>query len=280
MQIEIIHETEYEYAAAVFLEPHIFRFKPRATVYAHLLGFNLDIFPIPFGISEQQDVENNVIHFGWFEGMHTKMRIRATSLIAVKPYHPFNFLLFPEQSNNLPFVYPTTFRSLLKPYMEQIAIGADLITYCESILRSTNANTLGFLSDLTSRIHNDFVLELREIGEPYPPDETFRLKLASCRDLAWMQIHVLRYYGMAARFVSGYFYVAADNPTYELHAWTEVFLPGAGWIGYDPSNGIRTSNMYFPVSSSANYQNTMPISGSVRGGARSVLSSSLAIRLH
>jgi transglutaminase-like putative cysteine protease len=82
---------------------------------------------------------------------------------------------------------------------------------------------------------------------------------------------------MAARFVRGYFYVDVERPTHELHGWTEVFLPGAGWIGYDPSNGMRTSNMHFPICASASYQNTMPVSGSERGDASSVLSTKLEI---
>jgi transglutaminase-like putative cysteine protease len=84
---------------------------------------------------------------------------------------------------------------------------------------------------------------------------------------------------MAARFVRGYFYVDVERPTHELHGWTEVFLPGAGWIGYDPSNGMRTSNMHFPICASASYQNTMPVSGSERGDASSVLSTKLEIKL-
>jgi transglutaminase-like putative cysteine protease len=163
--------------------------------------------------------------------------------------------------------------------MERITIGDALISYGDLIADGAKGNTLTFLIDLTQKIHRDFKLEIRDIGEPYLPDETFRLKIASCRDLAWMQIQLLRHYGMAARFVSGYFYVDVEEPKYELHGWTEVFLPGAGWIGYDPSNGIRTSNMYFPICSSASYQNTMPVSGSVRGGATSVLTTSLAIRV-
>ncbi len=279
MRIEIIHETEYTYASAVFLEPHYFRFKPRHTPYAELSSFSLQISPEPMGISEQIDAENNTVHFSWYEGMHDKLSIKATSVLITKPYNPFNFLIAPPSYNQIPFEYSLELKKLLQPYTEKITIGEALIGYGNAITAGAKGNTLSFLIDLTQQIHNDFKLEIRDIGEPYLPDETFRLKIASCRDLAWMQIQLLRHYGMAARFVSGYFYVDVEKPTYELHGWTEVFLPGAGWIGYDPSNGIRTSNMYFPICSSASYQNTMPVSGSVRGGASSVLSTSLEIRV-
>ncbi len=279
MQIEIIHETEYTYATAVFLEPHYFRFMPRQTPYAELSSFSLHVTPDPMGISEQIDAENNTVHFSWYEGMHRKLSIKATSVLITKPYNPFNFLLSPPIYNQIPFDYDTGLNKLLEPYTEKIKIGEALIGYGDAVAANAKGNTLSFLIHLTQRIHTDFDLEIREIGEPYQPDETFRLKRASCRDLAWMQIQLLRYYGMAARFVSGYFYVDVEKPKYELHGWTEVFLPGAGWIGYDPSNGIRTSNMYFPICSSAGYENTMPVSGSVRGAASSVLSTRLEINV-
>ena len=279
MRIEIIHETKYTYDSAVFLEPHYFRFKPRQTPYVELSSFNLEVSPEPMGISEQIDGESNTVHFSWYEGMHNKLRIKATSILVTKPYNPFNFLLSPSTFNTIPFEYSTNLKKLLQPSLEKITIGEALIRYGDLIADSAKGNTLSFLIDLTQQIHRDFKLEIRDIGEPYLPDETFRLKQASCRDLAWMQIQLLRHFGMAARFVSGYFYVDVEKPKYELHGWTEVFLPGAGWIGYDPSNGIRTSNMYFPICSSASYQNTMPVSGSVRGGATSMLTTQLEINV-
>lgn len=279
MKVEIIHETEYTYASEVFLEPHYLRFKPCPTSYSELESFSLKVFPQPEGMSEQIDAENNSIHFSWYGGMHKKLRIIATSVLTSAPYNPFNFLLYPTSYNLMPFTYDLDLKMLLYPYLETISIGERLITYGDVLLATTKGNTLSFLSQLTIQIHQDFSLEIREVGEPYLPDETFDLKRASCRDLAWMQIQLLRHYGMAARFVSGYFYVDVEEPTYELHGWTEVFLPGAGWIGYDPSNGIRTANMHFPICTSASYQNTMPVSGSVRGDASSVLRTKLEIKV-
>jgi len=277
MEIKITHETEYTYQSEVFLEPHYFRFKPRETPYAALKSFRLHISPEPTGISEQTDAENNTVHFSWYNGMYTQLSIRAVSILAIKPYNPFNFLLSPASHNQLPFSYSDNLKYLLKPCLETTSISKALKKYAEEIRSASNADTLAFLSELTIRIHKDFVLEIREIGEPYQPDETFELKRGSCRDFAWMQIQVLRHFGIASRFASGYFYIEAEDPKFELHGWTEIFLPGAGWIGYDPSNGIRTTNMYFPVCSSANFRNTMSVSGSVRGDAVSTLKTKLAI---
>ena len=279
MEIEIIHETEYAYRTEVFLEPHFFRFKPKETPYADLKKFSLQVFPEPMGLSEQTDAENNTIHFSWYEGMHTKLSIRAVSTLIVKPYNPFNFLLSPSSHNQIPFSYADDLKALLGPCLEVKTIGKPLMEYGALILRQSNSNTLTFLSAFTNSIHKDFELEIRDEGEPYLANETFQLKKGSCRDLAWMQIQILRQLGIASRFVSGYFYIEVDEPRYELHGWTEVFLPGAGWIGFDPSNGIRTTNMYFPLCTSASYHNTMPVSGSVRGDAPSILTTSLEIKV-
>ncbi|KKN84077.1 hypothetical protein LCGC14_0292840 [marine sediment metagenome] len=278
MEVEIIHETEYAYQSEVFLEPHYFRFKPKTTPYAELKSFSLKVSPEPTGISEQTDPENNTIHFSWYDGMHSKLTIRTVSVLAIKHYNPFNFLMSPPTYSQLPFSYSEDLNVVLKPSLNLVSIGKDLKEYGAQILAKANENTLTFLSEFTNRIHEDFVLEIREVGEPYQPDETFLLKKGSCRDLAWMQIQILRQMGIAARFVSGYFYVDVKEPQYELHGWTEVFLPGAGWIGFDPSNGIRTTNTYFPLCASASFQNTMPVSGSVRGDALSILTTSLEIK--
>ncbi|CAN0604336.1 unnamed protein product, partial [Ectocarpus sp. 12 AP-2014] len=149
MQIEIIHETEYTYASDVFFEPHVFRFKPSATPYADLSYFNLEVFPKPIGISEHTDAENNTVHFAWFEGMHRKMKIKATTTLSAKPYNPFNFLVSPERFNQLPINYDNSLNSLLIPYLEKIAIGSDLIAYGDVVVATANNDTLTFLSMLT-----------------------------------------------------------------------------------------------------------------------------------
>ena len=94
-----------------------------------------------------------------------------------------------------------------------------------------------------------------------------------------MEIHLLRQLGIAARFVSGYFYLSVDKPEFELHAWVEVFIPGAGWIGFDPTHGMIAGNMHMAVASSAHFENTMSVTGSVRGNAESVLKTNLLIEV-
>ena len=136
-----------------------------------------------------------------------------------------------------------------------------------------------FLTNLTTKIHDDFILESRQEGIPFAPDKTFEIKNGSCRDLVWMQIQLLRHMGIAAKFVSGYFYLPLENSEFELHAWLEVFLPGAGWIGFDPSHGILAGNSHIPIASSTHFENTMTVTGTIRGEATSDLISKVMIEL-
>ena len=95
--------------------------------------------------------------------------------------------------------------------------------------------------------------------------------------MAWFQIQLLREFGIAARFVSGYYYIPMDKMEFELHAWLEVYLPGAGWIGFDPSHGAATGNDHIPVASSSDFNHTMPVTGSIRGDAVAELRTELTI---
>ncbi|MGA9271795.1 MAG: transglutaminase family protein [Lutimonas sp.] len=277
MRFLIIHETEYEFSESVFLEPHYFMFKPKNSPHLHLESHTLKLSITPAGKSEQMDAEDNFICFCWFDGMHKKMHIVSESVVNSIEHNPFNFLIYPLHLNSVPFEYPDGLIDLLGKSLIPEKVGAELLDYGKTILAAHNNKTLSFLTELTRIIHADFVLEFREGGIPFEPNKTFGRKKGACRDLVWMQIQLLRELGIAARFVSGYYYIDVEDPQYELHAWTEVFLPGAGWIGFDPSNGIITSHTHIAVASSSHYENTMPVLGTVRGDATSKLRTKLVV---
>ncbi|TVZ59691.1 transglutaminase-like putative cysteine protease [Flavobacteriaceae bacterium MAR_2010_105] len=277
MQFKITHSTDYLFDSEVFLEPHFLRFRPRETPYLKVIDFSLTIQPKPVGHRTIQDEDNNVVDFCWFEGLTNQLAIKAESIVEIKPYNPFNFIIHPQTYNQLPFQYNKEQKPLLFSTLEQQPISKALINYGENIQKEAQHNTLPYLTQLTKQLHEDFKVEYREDGFPLNPDETFTIKKGSCRDLSWMLIHLLRHQGFATRFVSGYFYFDMEEPAYELHAWVEVFLPGTGWLGLDPSHGIFTGNMHFPIVSSAHFENTMPVSGGIRGSASSKLITQLSI---
>ncbi len=279
MKLKIIHETTYNFTSEVFLEPHYFRFKPKTTPHINVSGFKIKIKPNPVGLSSQVDAENNQVDFAWFDGLHSKLYVRAESFVDIKDYNPFNFLIYPIAFNTLPINYPDSKKRVLKAALTPEKLSEELNEYAEKIIHASQSNILKFITDLTIQIHNDFSIEYRHFGEPLDPNETFTFKKGSCRDITWMQIHVLRSFGIASRFVSGYFYIDSDQSDYELHAWVEVFIPGAGWLGFDPSHGIIASRQHIPVTSSVNFTETMPVTGTVRGDATSHLSTDLSIEM-
>jgi transglutaminase-like putative cysteine protease len=277
MKFKITHTTFYSFDSEVFLEPHYLRFRPKTTAYIDLVDYSIAIVPVPVGHKIIQDEENNVLDFCWFEGMTGQLVVTSTSTIETKTYNPFDFLIFPQHFNQLPLQYDDLQRNLLLASLQGQVLSQELLAYGSTILKVANFNTIPFLTALTQQIHQDFIVEYREIGSPLQPDETFNLKRGSCRDLSWMLIQLLRQLGIAARFVSGYYYFEMDKPAYELHGWVTVFLPGIGWLGLDPSHGIFTGNTHFPIASSTYSHNTMPISGGIRGDATSQLTTQLLI---
>lgn len=280
MRYRIIHHTNYAFSQAVFLEPHQLRFRPQYTSFQKLEDFELQIFPSPSGHRQQRDAENNLIDSCWFAGLHDHFRIQASSVVNVREHNPFDFILYPEAALTLPFSYSKEEASVLQAALKAEPVGSDLLQYGQKLLASTAANTTIFLTQLNQQIHADFTAIYREVGAPLLPDDTFAQREGSCRDLSWMMIQLLRHLGLATRFVSGYNYLVTEGaPSFELHAWVEVFLPGAGWVGYDPTHGLAVGSAHIPVAASTNYENTMPVSGKLRGAASSVLTTELSIEV-
>lgn len=275
--IRIVHETNYTFSSGVFIEPHFLRFKPKTTPFCRLTQFDISVHPQPAGISNMVDPENNDIQFCWFDDMHKNLSIKTQSLIQTEDFNPFNFLIYPDRFNALPFSYSQTDLKVLDTYLSYSNLSNDLINFGEQLLLKSYNETTAFLLNLTKEIHKDFKIETREEGPPYEPHKTFMLKKGSCRDLSWMMLNLLRYLGMASKFVSGYYYLDLEHAEFELHAWVQVFIPGAGWIGFDPSHGIITANHHFPVAESFTFSNTMPVSGTLRGEASSKMSVNLKI---
>jgi transglutaminase-like putative cysteine protease len=277
VRYKIIHKSIYKFDNQVFIEPHYLRFKPQTSPNIQLEYFDIQIQPNPAGLSEIIDTEGNIIHLSWFDGLHNSLTVKTESILKISTYNPFNFIVYPNQFNKLPFQYSDIQDAILIPALNALPIAKSLVEYGETVQRSSNYDTVEFLTTLTNKIHADFSLIYRHEGSPFHPDKTFEIKQGSCRDIAWMQIQLLRHLGIASRFVSGYYYVPLEKPDYELHAWLEVFIPSAGWIGFDPSHGIIVGNNHIPLASSSYSENTMPITGSIRGNASSKLTTTLVI---
>lgn len=279
MKLKIVHKTNYSYSGEVFFEPHYLRFKPKLTTFSSVEDFCINVEPKPSGITEQFDPENNHLFLCWFEKTHKNMGLEVNIQVNIQDFNPFAFLVHPLDYLRLPFRYDSKLKQVLKPALKTSSLYEPMNQFVQNVLFETNYETIPFLTNLTRQIHQNFIVESRETGEPHKPEYTFMKKKGSCRDLAWMQIHLLRNLGIASRFVSGYLYLQGNTSKFELHAWLEVYLPGAGWIGFDPSHGLLADKFHIPVASSVYYSNTMPVSGTIRGSAKHKLTNQLTITL-
>ncbi|TVQ05858.1 MAG: transglutaminase family protein [Balneolaceae bacterium] len=278
MIFKIWHHTRYLYSHKVFLEPHYLRFKPLQKSYLTLNHFHLKMDPEPVGLSFASDAENNPITQIWFNDQIDSLDIDVQIEVSVtEDYDFFSFILDPycKLGTREP-VYSQTLSDFFKPYLKG-EVSGKIKSYVDTIIRKNDGEIIPTLFSLTDHIYREWehhlVIETSELDS----ENCFREKAGSCRDLSWMLIEMLRYTGLAARYVSGYTYNDELDDGHELHAWVEVYLPGAGWIGIDPSAGIFVHEKYIPVSASFNPANTMPVTGNFRGNANSKMETHVSI---
>jgi transglutaminase-like putative cysteine protease len=275
MKFRLYHHTEYSFSDKVFLEPHTFRFKPRQDHKQRLTSYSLKIEPVPVGRNEFLDETNNLTELAWFDGKHASLSITAISEFEPSDKNPFDFLIYPFSFNQMPVHYDLSFA--LSRYLYISDNQKHINKYIKLYFNDFKGTSLEFLLLVTRKIHEDIENLVRHTGAPHPPDLTLSEKKGSCRDLAVLEMEILRNAGFATRFVSGYKYEQDPDDKPELHAWVEVFLPGPGWIGFDPSTGLIAGNDHFAVSSSYLPEKTMPVTGALRGSAKSEMTSEIRI---
>lgn len=267
MLYHLTHRTTYRYARPVSLAPHLLRLRPRGDVAQSLRSFSLTISPEPERSSENIDLDGNAAMKLWFpEEAIEELTIAATSQVETHRTNPFAFLLEP-WAVTLPIDYPASLLAQLQPYLTgSLGVGGiDPIAaqLAQELWYKTDGNTMAFLGALNQQIAESCQYQLRETGAPLPAGITWTQKAGSCRDLSVLFMAVGRAIGLATRFVSGYYEPDPGNPSY-LHAWVEVYLPGAGWRGYDPTQGLATADRHVALVASPFAAHTIPITGELK----------------
>lgn len=269
MLYTIRHTTHYHYSQPVILKPHHLRLRPRSDVTQALRYFDLKITPEPSGISSAVDVDGNASDTVWFEPQTTDQLIITTqSKVETFRDNPFHYLAEP-WATFLPIDYPTSLNMSLQPYLANplwLAPAPEVVQLAQQVLQAIDRNTSYFLTALNQRIYESCEYTTRKSGDPLPPGITWTEKRGSCRDLTTLFMEACRCVGLAARFVSGYQEGDLENAQGDLHAWAEVYVPGAGWRGFDPTLGLAVANQHVALVASPYPRQAAPVFGALREG--------------
>ena len=266
MLLSIDHNTTYSYGKKVVLTPHIVRLRPRDGGGQMTHMFSLKTDPPEAGRSVNSDLDGNTTVTLWFTGECDSLEIDTHCVVETLRENPFDFIVSDTRFLGLPMRYPPEEKSALGPYLSLDRKTAQAVSeFRETIISEAGGKTTDFILSLCQHIHDNFPHVAREHGAPWPAERTLREKRGSCRDLVELFAAVCRSAGLACRHVSGYALSKKRKKEDELHAWAEVYIPGGGWRGYDPSSGLAVADRHVAVASGASHGLIAPVSGSFYG---------------
>lgn len=271
--VALKHLTEYRYDRPVWLGPQLVRLRPAPHCRSRILSYALRVEPQEHFINWQQDPFANYQARLVFQQLTRRLEICVDLVVEIAAYNPFDFFLEP-QAEQIPFQYEINQARDLAPYLAAEPLTPRVEQYLKGIDR-TPRSTVEFLVSLNRRLQQDIAYLIRLEPGVQTPEQTLVLGSGSCRDSTWLLVQLLRHLGLAARFVSGYSLQIhpeseapngstgkdADSP--DLHAWCEVFLPGAGWIGMDPTSGLFAGEGHIPLACTPEPSRAAPIEGEV-----------------
>lgn len=275
MNLSITHISEYVYSSPVNLHPHFFRMSPLPYPHVDVTSRSIKSFPEPAGSAWIIDQENNQALHCWYLGKTESLTIETHIQVITKPYNPFSFVYYPLRNHELNALVETPWPDIFSPFLKTEILSEELIFLLEN-LKQACTGTSEFVQAIARKIGQECTSQPREKGAPLSADDTWTKREGSCRDLSWLMIQLARTSGFPARFTSGYHFAPGLND-HELHAWVEVYLPGGGWVGLDPSTGFPIDQAYIPVACSASPESTLPVEGAFSGDATAVLTTSVII---
>ncbi len=271
----IRHLTHYKYDRPVSLSPQIIRLRPAPHSRTRVISHSLKVSPGGHFVNHQQDMYGNWLARFIFPEPVRELRIEVDLVADMTVYNPFDFFV-DEVARSYPFEYPEEIAEDLKIYRKTVPLTPLLKKWVESAPKKAEV-TVDMLVELNRRLEQETEYLIRMEPGVQAPEETLTKESGSCRDTSWLLVHILRHLGFAARFVSGYLIQlkpdldALDGPSgtdhdfTDLHAWCEVYLPGAGWIGLDPTSGLLTGESHIPLAATPHFSNAAPIVGGFAG---------------
>lgn len=270
MQYRIRHFTCYRYSQSVALGPHLLRLRPRSDGAQHLSCFQLAVDPKPATQSTLVDLEGNTAIALWFGAEKaSRLTVETVSTVETCRSNPFDYFMEPWAAS-FPVDYPASLVNCLQPYLQSPmfpAIAPGVVELAQNLLFEVQGNVGYFLTALTQKIYETCEYTVRDVGPPHPAGVTWDQKRGSCRDLAVLFMAACRSLSLAARFVSGYQEGDPQRPEHELHAWVEVYVPGGGWRGFDPTLGLAVADRHVVLAAGAHPGQAAPVVGALLEGS-------------
>ena len=290
IHVALHHVTSYSYDKRIGLGPQVVRLRPAPHCRTRILSYSLRVTPEEHFLNWQQDPFANYEARLVFPTPTRKLEITVDLVAEMSVYNPFDFFLTPE-AEKFPFSYDAELAADLTPYLRTQAPGP-LLAGLLTRLPTQSMRTIDFLVEVNAMLHRRVDYTIRMEPGVQTPEQTLELGSGSCRDSAWLLVQILRNRGLAARFVSGYLIQlkpdvkAVDGPTgaerdfTDLHAWCEVYLPGAGWVGLDPTSGLLAGEGHIPVACTPEPSSAAPISGAHEPCEVEFMHQMEAVRVH
>lgn len=273
IRVSLTHRTTYDYASPAALGPQVIRLRPAPHNRTPIHSYSLRLQPEEHFLNWQQDAYGNYLARLVVPEKAKKFEVLVNLVADLEAYNPFDFFL-ESTAEEYPFKYGEEDRENLEPYLKAAELTPLLAKFVETVDR-TPKRTVDFLVELNGMVHACVEYVVRMEPGVQTPEETLELKRGSCRDSAWLLVQTCRHLGLAARFVSGYLIqlVADEKPIEgpagpaadftDLHAWAEVYVPGAGWIGLDATSGLLTAEGHIPLACTPSPASASPVQGGV-----------------
>jgi len=273
IRIALNHKTSYKYDRLVDLSPQLIRLRPAPHCRTKIESYSLKVLPKDHWENWQQDPQGNFLARCFFPERTRQFSVEVDLIADMTVINPFDFFVEPH-AEEFPFSYEPWLLRELKPFLEKVDATPKFSEYVQSIDLSP-LRSVEFLIALNARLQGDIKYLVRMEPGIQTCEQTLTLGSGSCRDSAWLLVQILRHLGLAARFVSGYLIqlvpdlkpldgpAGTDKDFTDLHAWTEVYLPGAGWIGLDPTSGLLAGEGHIPLACTPEPASAAPITGGV-----------------